>query len=194
MDAAREAGHKVVPIPGASAFVSLVSVAGTGGKTLIFEGFLSPKPGRRRSRLKELMSMGYAFILYESPFRIVKLLQDIADIQCERRIVVGRELTKLHEEIVEGTAAEVVCEAVQQIVQDMKKVNIKAEQKVENTNIQEEQTIEHQADVEIDPFSGMAKISDMELFKLNSAELTPKGRDFLGKFLPVYFDNVLGGI
>ena len=49
VDAAREAGHKVVPIPGASAFVSLVSVAGTGGKTLIFEGFLSPKPGRRRS-------------------------------------------------------------------------------------------------------------------------------------------------
>lgn len=92
-----------------------------------------------------------------------------------------------------GEAAKVVCEAVQQIVQDMKKVNIKAEQKVENTNIQEEQTIEHQADVEIDPFSGMAKISDMELFKLNSAELTPKGRDFLGKFLPVYFDNVLGG-
>lgn len=108
VDAAREAGHKVVPIPGASAFVSLVSVAGTGGKTLIFEGFLSPKPSRRRSRLKELMSMGYAFILYESPFRIVKLLQDIADIQCERRIVVGRELTKLHEEIVEGTAAEVL--------------------------------------------------------------------------------------
>ena len=92
-----------------------------------------------------------------------------------------------------GEAAKVVCEAVQQIVQDMKKVNIKAEQKVENTKIQEEQTIEHQADVEIDPFSGMAKISDMELFKLNSAELTPKGRDFLGKFLPVYFDNVLGG-
>lgn len=46
----RKAGHKVVPIPGPSAFVSLVSVAGAGGKTLIFEGFLSPKPGRRKSR------------------------------------------------------------------------------------------------------------------------------------------------
>lgn len=104
---ARAAGHKVVPIPGASAFVSLVSVAGEGGKTLVFEGFLSPKPGRRRSRLKELMSTGYAFVLYESPFRIVKLLADIADIECERRVVVGRELTKLHEEIVEGAASEV---------------------------------------------------------------------------------------
>ena len=108
VDVAREAGHDVVPIPGACAFVSLASVAGSGGKSLLFEGFLSPKPGRRRSRLRELMATGFAFVLYESPFRIVKLLTDIADIQCERRIVVGRELTKLHEEIVEGTAAEVL--------------------------------------------------------------------------------------
>ena len=104
---ARKAGHKVIPIPGASAFASLISVAGTGGKTIVFEGFLSPKPGRRRSRLRELMETGYAVILYESPFRITKLLSDIADIESERNVVVGRELTKLHEEIVEGSAAEV---------------------------------------------------------------------------------------
>ncbi len=103
---ARKAGHTVVPIPGASAFASLVSVAGAGGKTLVFEGFLSPKPGRRRSRLRELMEMEAAIVLYESPFRIVKLLTDIADIDSERCVVVGRELTKLHEEIIEGTAAE----------------------------------------------------------------------------------------
>lgn len=108
VDVARDAGHDIVPIPGACAFVSLASVAGSGGKSLLFEGFLSPKPGRRRSRLRELMATGFAFVLYESPFRIVKLLADIADTQCERRIVVGRELTKLHEEIVEGTAAEVL--------------------------------------------------------------------------------------
>ena len=108
VDVARAAGHEIVPIPGACAFVSLASVAGSGGKTLLFEGFLSPKPGRRRSRLRELMVTGFAFVLYESPFRIVKLLADIADIQCDRRIVVGRDLTKLHEEIVEGTAAEVL--------------------------------------------------------------------------------------
>jgi 16S rRNA (cytidine1402-2'-O)-methyltransferase len=104
---ARKAGHKVIPIPGASAFATLISVAGTGGKTIVFEGFLSPKPGRRRSRLRELMETGYAVILYESPFRITKLLSDIADIESERNVVVGRELTKLHEEIVEGSAAEV---------------------------------------------------------------------------------------
>lgn len=102
----RKSGHSVVPIPGPSAFATLASVAGAGGKTLIFEGFLSPKPGKRRSRLKELLSTEDAIVLYESPFRIVKLLTDIADIDNNRRVVVGRELTKLHEEIVEGTAAE----------------------------------------------------------------------------------------
>lgn len=105
---ARKAGHKVIPIPGPSAFATLVSVAGAGGKTLIFEGFLSPKPGRRRSRLRELMDSGAAVVVYESPFRVVKLLSDIAEIDAGRRIVVGRELTKLHEEINDGTAAEIL--------------------------------------------------------------------------------------
>lgn len=54
------------------------------------------------------MATGDAVILYESPFRIVKLLTDIADIDNGRRVVIGRELTKLHEEITEGTAKEVL--------------------------------------------------------------------------------------
>lgn len=105
---ARGAGHDVVPIPGACAFATLVSVAGAGGKTLVFEGFLSPKPGKRRARLRELMEGGDAVVVYESPFRVVKLLSDIAEIDSERRVVVGRELTKIHEEIVDGTAGKVL--------------------------------------------------------------------------------------
>jgi len=104
----REAGHTVVPIPGASAFATLVSVAGPGGKTVMMEGFLSPSPGHRRSRLRELLATGNAFVLYESPFRITKLLKDLADIDNGRRVVIGRELTKLHEEIIEGTASELL--------------------------------------------------------------------------------------
>ena len=106
VDIVRDAGFRVTPIPGASAFATLISAAGSGGKTLIFEGFLSPKPGRRRSRLRELLATGDAVIIYESPFRITKLLSDIADIESTRRIVVGRELTKLHEEILSGSAGE----------------------------------------------------------------------------------------
>lgn len=102
----RRAGHTVVPVPGASAFAALVSVAGPGGKTIVFEGFLSSSPGKRRRRLRQLLESGDAFVLYESPYRIVKLLGDLADIEHERRVVVGRELTKLHEEIVDGTAGQ----------------------------------------------------------------------------------------
>lgn len=108
VDIVRKNNHKVIPIPGPSAFATLTSVVGSGGKTLIFEGFLSPKPGKRRSRLKELLATGDAFVVYESPFRITKLLTDISDIESERKIVVGRELTKLHEEIISGTAKEMM--------------------------------------------------------------------------------------
>ena len=102
-----EAGHEVIPIPGVSAFTTLLSVAGTEDKTVIFEGFLSPKAGRRRSRIKELLATGWAFVLFESPFRILKLLKDIADLDSERYICVGREMTKYHEEYKMGTAAEI---------------------------------------------------------------------------------------
>ena len=104
----REAGYPIVPIPGASAFAVMVSIAGTGDSSVLFEGFLSPKQGRRKRRLQELMALHFGFVLYESPFRIVKLLQDIAEIESSRYIVVGRELTKLHEEILHGSAAEVL--------------------------------------------------------------------------------------
>lgn len=100
----REAGFTIVPLPGPSAFATLLSISGGVDKSVIFEGFLSPKPGRRRSRVRELMESGYAAVLYESPFRIVKLLADIAETDNDRRVIVGRELTKLHEEIVSGTA------------------------------------------------------------------------------------------
>jgi 16S rRNA (cytidine1402-2'-O)-methyltransferase len=105
---AAEAGHDVIPVPGPSAFASLLSIAGGRDKTVIFEGFLSPKPGRRKSRVCELMEMDAAFVLYESPFRILKLLADIAEIDDERYVCVGREMTKMHEEYLRGGAAEIL--------------------------------------------------------------------------------------
>ncbi len=108
--AAREAGHTVIPIPGASAFASLVSVAGGLDKTVVFEGFLSPKPGRRRSRLKDLMATEDAFVVYESPFRVLKLMDDLADLDGERYVCIGREMTKLHEEYLCGSVLDVRAE------------------------------------------------------------------------------------
>lgn len=98
-EAVRQAGHPVVPLPGANAAVTLLSAAGNVGRTFTFEGFLSPKKGRRRRRLEELVGRGEAFVIYESPFRVVKTLEDVAEVDPASRIVMGRELTKAFEEI-----------------------------------------------------------------------------------------------
>jgi 16S rRNA (cytidine1402-2'-O)-methyltransferase len=103
----RAAGFTIVPIPGPSAVSTLLSVSAFTGKTFTFEGFLSPKSGRRRGRLEQLLGREEAFILYESPYRVVKLLEELAQLDGSRRILVGRELTKAFEELVEGSAAQV---------------------------------------------------------------------------------------
>ena len=103
----RAAGHAAVPVPGPSALAAIVSVGGFGGKGLVFEGFLSPKAGRRRTRLGELLTLAAPFVLYESPFRILKLLEELAGQAPKRRILIGREMTKVHEEYVEDTAERV---------------------------------------------------------------------------------------
>jgi 16S rRNA (cytidine1402-2'-O)-methyltransferase len=104
----RDAGFPVVPIPGASALTALLSVNGLPGKAVTFEGFLSPRQGRRRKRLSELLDRKETFVLYESPHRLLKLLADLADLDPERPVLLGRELTKIHEELLEGTASEVL--------------------------------------------------------------------------------------
>ncbi len=103
----RESEHAVVPVPGPSAFVTLLSASGKVGKAFTFEGFLSPKKGRRTKRLETLVSQGNAFFIYESPFRVLKTLEELKEFPEIERIVVGRELTKAHEEINVGTPDEI---------------------------------------------------------------------------------------
>ncbi len=104
----RNEGFAVIPIPGVSAAATLLSVAGHVGKTVTFEGFLSPKSGKRRKRLGELLERGEGFIIYESPYRIVKLLEDLADLNSKQYVCIGREMTKLHQEFKSGTVEEVL--------------------------------------------------------------------------------------
>ncbi len=108
--AVREAGFDIVPIPGASASVTLISASGLAGKTFTFEGFLSPKSGRRKSRLKELLEREEAFIIYESPFRLLKTLGELRDLDDSRHLVLGREMTKAFEQFIYGTPSEVIAE------------------------------------------------------------------------------------
>ncbi|HET7839013.1 MAG TPA: 16S rRNA (cytidine(1402)-2'-O)-methyltransferase [Rectinemataceae bacterium] len=105
---AREGGHEVSPLPGACAFAALVSASGFGGRSFLFDGFPSPKAGKRKTRVAELMSREESFVLYESPHRIVRLLSDIASIDPERKVCLGREMTKIYEEFLVGPASEVL--------------------------------------------------------------------------------------
>lgn len=104
----RDAGFTVVPIPGASASVTLISVSGLAGKTFTFEGFLSPKAGRRKKRLEQLLERDEAFIIYESPFRIRKTLEELDALAPSRNLVLGREMTKAFEQYIKGTPSEVL--------------------------------------------------------------------------------------
>ncbi|MFA7019875.1 MAG: 16S rRNA (cytidine(1402)-2'-O)-methyltransferase [Sphaerochaetaceae bacterium] len=107
VNSVRKAGFTIIPIPGVSALTTIVSVSGFIGKAFLFEGFLSPRAGRRRKRLEQLLERDEAFILYESPFRVVKLLEELAQLAPTRQVLVGREMTKTFEEFVEGKATEV---------------------------------------------------------------------------------------
>ena len=107
VDEIQKTEHKIIPIPGASAAVCAMSIAGNTGKSWLFEGFLPKNDGKMKRRLTELLGLETTFVLYESPFRIVKLLLAIGEIEPQRRIMVARELTKIHEETIIGTAGKI---------------------------------------------------------------------------------------
>lgn len=107
--AAREAGIAVSPVPGASALVTALSVAGLPSDRFIFEGFLPAKANARRERLMALASEPRTLIFYESAHRIEDALDDaVAAFGAERRAVVARELTKLFETVLDGSLADLV--------------------------------------------------------------------------------------
>jgi 16S rRNA (cytidine1402-2'-O)-methyltransferase len=104
-----ERGLPVIPIPGAAAFVSAVVASGLPSEAFSFRGFLSPKSAARRRELEQLRNSKQTEIFYEAPHRILAALEDVlAVLGPRRRIVVARELTKVHEEFLRGTAAQVL--------------------------------------------------------------------------------------
>lgn len=107
--AARVAGLKVSPVPGPSAVVAALSVAGLPSDRFVFEGFLAAKAGARRSRLAELAGESRTLIFYESSHRIVDCLEDMREVfGDDREAVVARELTKLFETVLGAPLAGLV--------------------------------------------------------------------------------------
>lgn len=101
-------GIEVECLPGATAFVPALVVSGLPSDRFIFEGFLPQKKGRQK-KLLELAHEERTVIFYESPFRLVKALEEIQQyFGAERRVSVSREISKLHEETIRGTATEVL--------------------------------------------------------------------------------------
>ncbi len=105
--AAWAAGHTVVPIPGPSSVTAALSIAGYGGPGFTFLGYLPRKPGEMRRLMETLREDPRPAVAFDSPYRVGRSLALIAEVLPERSITVTRELTKVHEEVLRGTAAEV---------------------------------------------------------------------------------------
>lgn len=102
-------GVPVVPIPGASAFLAALVSSGLATDSFRFSGFLPAKRGERRAALEEIRNSSRTQVFYEAPHRIVEALADIVEILGDARpVVVAREVTKLHEEFLRGSAKEVL--------------------------------------------------------------------------------------
>jgi len=98
------AGFTVVPIPGPSALAAALSASGLALDRFLFEGFLPAREKPRRERLSGLLATGFPLVLYESPHRALATLRDLEGLAPARRVVLAREITKLHEEFLRGTA------------------------------------------------------------------------------------------
>jgi 16S rRNA (cytidine1402-2'-O)-methyltransferase len=103
--AAIAAGLRVEAVPGASALVAALTASGLPTDEFHFLGFLPYKSGQRRRELERLKGVAGTLVLYESPYRIEKLLTELSEVFADRQVVLGRELTKKFEEYLRGTPA-----------------------------------------------------------------------------------------
>lgn len=103
--AVAEAGHRVEAVPGASALLTALTVAGLDTERVLFLGFLPRKPGARRRLLESQKGRPETIVLFESPRRVAKTLAEIAEILGDRAACLARELTKRHEEVVRESAS-----------------------------------------------------------------------------------------
>jgi 16S rRNA (cytidine1402-2'-O)-methyltransferase len=108
IQAAIEHGIKITPIPGASAVITALSVAGMPTDAFVFIGFSAKKKARRLKQLQKLVDETRTIVFYESPRRILSFLEEILSVWGDRYAVLGREMTKLHEEFVRGRLSEIL--------------------------------------------------------------------------------------
>ncbi len=101
-------GITIVPIPGVSAVITAISTAGLPTNEFLFIGFSHKKQGKRISQLKRLANESETLVFYESPGRIISFIEEVKEIMGDRYGVLGREMTKLHEEFIRGSLSEIL--------------------------------------------------------------------------------------
>src|SRR2546426_6996332 len=106
--AAITAGFRVEPVPGPSALVAALTASGLPANEFHFIGFLPHKSGQRRTKLEQLRNIPGTLVLYESPFRVEKLLAELNEVMPSGKVVLARELTKKFEEFLRGTPEELL--------------------------------------------------------------------------------------
>jgi 16S rRNA (cytidine1402-2'-O)-methyltransferase len=105
---ALDAGIRVVPVPGPTAVVTALSVSGLPTDRFVVENFLPRKKGQRCRRLKELAEEERTIVLFESPHRIKRVLEEMLEILGDREAVLARELTKMYEEFYRGQLSDII--------------------------------------------------------------------------------------
>jgi 16S rRNA (cytidine1402-2'-O)-methyltransferase len=108
VEVVRARGGTVIPIPGPSAITAALSAAGLPTDKFVFLGFLPKKSAAAEKMLKEYGDLDATLVIYESPFRVRKLLESIRSSLGDRVVSVCRELTKVHEEIITGAVSDVI--------------------------------------------------------------------------------------
>ena len=103
-----QADVRIVPLPGASALTTVLSASGLPTDRFVFEGFLPSKQNERRQKLKALRAESRTLIFYEAPHRLKETLHDVQAIFGEREILLAREVTKVHEELLRGLTGELM--------------------------------------------------------------------------------------
>lgn len=117
---------EIIPIPGASAIISSASISGLNTDKFIFLGF-PPSKNKRKKFFEEIKNYSYPVIIYESPYRLIKTLEEIKNVIPLAEVVVGKELTKIYEKIYRGS--------IEQVIKEIKRDGVKGEYTIIISNL-----------------------------------------------------------
>jgi 16S rRNA (cytidine1402-2'-O)-methyltransferase len=139
--AVRAASLFLTVLPGPSAVTAAIALCGFGGSGFLFEGFLTRGSNARKQRLRELAACDRPVVIYESPYRLLKLLAEMEEALHDRAIYIGRELTKLFEENLVGTPAELIAKFAGRAVKGEIVIVIPPPSRVERQQMEEDSEV-----------------------------------------------------